>query len=490
MIALSSFITSVAACGFFGIGRARRNPTTTWTLDIMDVDQSFKRYPWIKGKNVYIAVIDTGLCSYWDEFIPEDSIKKGWGRRFHDLGMDIEVETGNYPGPEIVESRDFIASNELWLDEGHHGTKVISYITGWYYLDSYTGKKYFFEGIAPQAKIIPIKVRTAYYLLQDPENDIWAWGEAYTDAMMEAGINYVINLAKKHKHDRFVIYLGGGVSDPAEIPSTLDAIDNAVANNIVVVAAAGNTGFIMPWEPPVFRSMMYPAAYEPVISAGVAAYAYVDPETGKYFGEFAPFNPDTLEFNALQFLEDVPEGDNGKLVGPALGSSRAFEGQDLDVLGVGMLNMPGPGKKYENQPLDAARLYYYDDIIDYSGGSSGTAGQVAGICALILQANPSLKPAEVEKILEDTSDDIPPYGPYFILDIEGVPTPIPELFSLVPPMSGFPEGTVMPAVWGDSLGMFFPWMSDTGLDISGGGLVQADAAVKAALKMRYSWWKW
>ena len=74
---------------------------------------------------------------------------------------------------------------------------------------------------------------------------------------------------------------------------------------------------------------------------------------------------------------DVPEGDNGKLCGPALGSSRAFPGQDLDVLGVGLLNMPGPGKKYAGQPEDLARLYYYDDVIHYSGGTSGTSSSSA-----------------------------------------------------------------------------------------------------------------
>ena len=488
MITFSTLIYTVTACGNER-GRERRNPTTTWTLDIMDVDQSFKKYPWITGKNVYVAIIDTGLCSYWDEFIPKDSIKMGWGRRFHDLGLDVEVATDVYPSPDIVESKDFVASNEEWLDEGHHGTKVVSYITGWSYKDSYTGEKYFFQGIAPGAKIIPIKVRTAYYLGDESTGEMY-WGEAYTDAAMEAGINYVIDLANKHKHDRFVVYLGGGVDNIEEIPLTIDAIDRGIKKNIVFVAAAGNMGFIAPGMPNEFRSMSYPAAYEPVISAGVASYAYVDPETGESLGEFAPFDSTTLEFNALQFLDDVPEGDNGKLVGPALGSSRGFPGQDLDVLGVGMLNNPGPGKKYDGQPQDLARLYYYDDVIDYSGGSSGTAGQVAGICALLLQANPKLTPAEVEEILVDTADEIAPSAAF------------PFAWAFVPPMSNFPEGTTLPAIWGTTLDMIFgtfyieqfdiyiPWMSDAGLDTSGGGLVQADAAVKAALKSRCHWWRW
>jgi subtilisin family serine protease len=195
-----------------------------------------------------------------------------------------------------------------------------------------------------------------------------------------------------------------------------------------------------------------------------------------------------MSFNALQFLDDVPEGDNGKLCGPALGSSRAFPGQDLDVLGVGLLNMPGPGKKYAGQPEDLARLYYYDDVIDYSGGTSGTAGQVAGICALILQANPKLTPAEVEEILETTADKIATSGPYIYNDGDAIPT----LFSFVPPMSSFPNGAILPAAWGTSLQLLYPlpWMSDEGLDALGGGLVQADAAVKAALKSRCHWWRW
>jgi hypothetical protein len=151
--------------------------------------------------------------------------------------------------------------------------------------------------------------------------------------------------------------------------------------------------------------------------------------------------------------------------------------------------MSDPGKKYEGQPTEAARLYYYDDVIDYSSGSSGTAGQIAGICALILQANTSLTPAEIEMILVETANNFASSGPF--------PWEPNFAISFVPPMSSFPDGGMLPAVWGDSLDFKFgtftiyddngeplfeiPWMSDAGLDISGGGLVQADAAVKAAL---------
>lgn len=440
---------------------ARQNrsaPYWNYNLDIYDVDKVDSK---ITGKGVYIAILDSGFTSYWKEFIPENSIKWGWARRFHDRGMDVEVMTGEYPGPDIVESRDIVASNDEWLDEGHHSTKVISYITGWYYNDQMLEKYYFFRGIAPGAKIIPIKVKTAYNIDEE-------WGEWWSDASMAAGIDYIIQLAELHPDNRFVIYIGAGVGSPLIIPDTMDAIDRATEAGIVFVAPAGNSGFIPPGVPENFRSMGYPAAYSPVISVGAAVYADGVPWEGNYQGAFWPFdwmNDPPTYFNELAFMEDVPEGDNGQLCAVALGSSRGFPDQDLDILGVGMF-IAGPGKKYDGQSEDAARLYYYDDTLEYGGGTSGTAAQVAGIIALILQANPNLSPNEVEQILENSADFIPPAG------LE---------WALVPPMSGFPDGILLPNPWGTLLNMFFPWLSDEGLDVTGAGLVQADTAVEMAL---------
>ena len=66
------------------------------------------------------------------------------------------------------------------------------------------------------------------------------------------------------------------------------------------------------------------------------------------------------------------------------------------------------GAGYNNgDPMkgDSAGLYAND-----FGGTSSAAPVVAGIAALMLSANPTLTAAEVKRILEDTSEQIDPYG--------------------------------------------------------------------------------
>src|SRR6185295_4423423 len=55
--------------------------------------------------------------------------------------------------------------------------------------------------------------------------------------------------------------------------------------------------------------------------------------------------------------------------------------------------------------LNASELPYYTT----SSGTSFSTPQVAGAIALILEANPSLKPAQVKEILQRTATPLPPY---------------------------------------------------------------------------------
>jgi subtilisin family serine protease len=90
-------------------------------------------------------------------------------------------------------------------------------------------------GIAPQAKILPIRAVADH-------------GFATSDLV--DGVDYAIS------HDAKVINISAGT----ETPSTNErsAIDRAIASDIVVVAAAGNL--------PEFPSIPYPAAYPGVVA--------------------------------------------------------------------------------------------------------------------------------------------------------------------------------------------------------------------------------
>jgi len=460
----------------------------TFNLDLLDIDKVDSK---ITGKDVYIAILDTGLTSYWKEFIPEDRIQWGWARHFHDLAMDFEVEHGDYPEwggwDSIIESRDIVASNEEYLDEGHHGTKLISYITGWYYNDPYTGNYYFFKGIAPGAKIIPIKVYSAYQI------DDGIWTEFCNDYTMASGIKYITELAEKRPNKRFIIEISSGwqnVTNAAGetiipwyemIPETIEAIYDAIAAGVVVVASAGNNGFYYG----EYRGMVYPAALDEVISAG-ASYWLESQYGEEWMGEWVPYElnyddvpPTAKSYNPLWFMNDVPEDnpelglDNGDYSGVSPISSRALkkiidqndpqDHQELDVF-VPSGFAVGPGKLPSGP--DPLSMYYYDDTLHYAGFTSGAAPQVAGIIALMLHANPDLSVSEVETILKESADEIAPWylGEYFI-----------------PPFlyPGFIYGGMMPVFWGIFPFPFPPEYQDIGLDL-GSGLAQADAAVEMA----------
>ncbi|MBL7815460.1 MAG: S8 family serine peptidase [Saprospiraceae bacterium] len=71
-----------------------------------------------------------------------------------------------------------------------------------------------------------------------------------------------------------------------------------------------------------------------------------------------------------------------------------------------------------NPNEDGAFKYYYGDGIDrgthyqHFGGTSSATPLVAGICALILSANPNLTAAEVKQILIQTADKVGPADEY------------------------------------------------------------------------------
>lgn len=173
----------------------------------------------IKGKDVVIAVIDTGC----DKNHPDLKDRIIGGRNFT---TDDNGDVDNYS------------------DYNGHGTHVAGTIAA-------TENGQGVVGVAPEAKLLILKV-----LVNDPNNPELATGK------YEWIVN-AINYAVDQKVDIISMSLGG----PSDVPELHQAVKRAVENNILVVCAAGNEGDGNERT----EELSYPAAYNEVISVGAVS---------------------------------------------------------------------------------------------------------------------------------------------------------------------------------------------------------------------------
>jgi subtilisin family serine protease len=309
----------------------------TWNLDAVNVTNfgSTARTVAQDGSGVYVAVLDTGLLDSWRQYFPEQRIAERFGIAFSGGGGEVgHVST---------------LPNQWEHDQDSHGTHVTSTILG-YALGTTR-----VNGVAPLATVIPVKVL--------------GQGGFGWSSMIAAGIVYVTDLARGPLAGTPVVInmsLGGSRLDAIEKA----AIDYAVANGVIVVAAAGNEGD---------AGMSFPGAYEPVIS--VAASGWI--------GEWTPNNT----WWRTKDVADPTVADNFYITDF---SSRQKAGQDLDVAAPGSW-VVGP---FQTQSGTTSFFFL--------GGTSMASPHVAGIAALMMQKNPALSQTEVEFILETTAIALPP----------------------------------------------------------------------------------
>lgn len=272
------------------------------------------------------------------------------------------------------------------------------------------------RGIAPDVTIIPVKVLADYQTPALPKctnpGPQPAQGVAFgTDEMVAAGINYVTSLAKAgYKPMVINMSLGGDELAPIE----KQAIDDAIANGVIIVAAAGNEGE---------AGMGYPGAYPPVISAGSLGWTgeWLYPGNGPRYRLWwlqypsAPMLPGSGEVNDPTNVNDVYVSDF---------SSRALAAQQLDVLAPGSwVRGPFPGDPgYSHLPWWSKGIGnlkgHNPGNFYYVGGTSMATPHVASLAALILQKNPTLSQAQVESILKSTALPIAADGSRTVYDFD------------------------------------------------------------------------
>ncbi|HET8622028.1 MAG TPA: S8 family serine peptidase [Gemmatimonadales bacterium] len=296
------------------------------------------------GVGVYVAVLDTGLLDRWRYFFPIARIATQFAKSFGGA-------PDNSGSPNVSEQ-----PNKWERDTHGHGTHVTSIILG-----SLLGTVPL-NGVAPQATVIPVKV-----LNQNGSGSsfVVAHGIAYIGALKAGPLQnspVVINLS-----------LGGPELDASEEA----AIDFAIAQGVVVVAAAGNEGT---------AGMSFPGAYPPVISAAAAGWK----DQWKACGGGAPV------FVNWWVACDVPDPTVGGDLFIENFSSRELSGQDLDVAAPGAW-VVGP---FAAGALGQLSFFFV-------GGTSQASPHVAGLAALLLQQDPTRSQSDIDAILENTAVPIP-----------------------------------------------------------------------------------
>jgi subtilisin family serine protease len=274
---------------------------------------------------------------------------------------------------------------------------------------------YWVPGVAPGAKIIPVKVC----------EPIGCWGSA-----INAGVDYVTSLKVANPDQPIVINesLGGPRLDAVEKA----ALDAAIGAGVVVVASAGNGGT---------AGMGFPGAYEPVISVGA----------GGWIDQWNPYPDKTW------WLDDVLENGVAEVYIAGF-SARQKLGQYLDVVSTGRyLLLPYPcaqlykdglvtqatnhrmcASKATPDNTHAAPFQYL-----FMSGTSFSAPATAGIVALMLDKNPALSNADAEF---GTLGDPASWGPGSLEQLlESAATPILADSVTVTHRTGTP----LTETWGD-----------------------------------------
>lgn len=344
----------------------------SWGVERMRPEQVWSR---TRGEGVTIAVIDTGVDTY-------------------DVPMldGANVTTINFAG---FEHRD---DNE-GMDDCAHGTAVVALIVG----QPGTDQNNNLTGIAPEAEVIAMRTLQV------------SGGDENGPAEQEPLEPTIAAIYEAIDREVDIINISQQGTDT---PAYRAAIAEAIANDIVVIAAAGNRGA----DP----NLPYPAAYPGVIAVGMS-------------------NQQDLPHELSQWHRDL------------------------------RVSVAAPGDQvYLARPSgpDTGAAYAVDS------GTSFAAPLVTGTVALMLSENPDLTPDEVRARLELTADPPPMATPDKQLGY-GIVNPLRAVTGVVPretePPAPPPSGT--PAPDPDTLPRPDTTMRNIALVIGGVGVVGIGAAL-------------
>jgi serine protease AprX len=286
------------------------------------------------GKGVDVAVIDTGVAPV--------------------AGLNGPGKVIN--GPDLsLESQD---PNLQHLDTNGHGTFMAGLIAG---NDGLSGG---YRGVAPDARIVSLKVGVA-----DGGTDV---------SQVIAAIDWVVQHRRDNGMNIRVINLSYGTNStqPYGIDPLAYAVEQAWKAGIVVVSAAGNSGY----------------------QTGASAQGLADPA----------YDPQILAVGAADTMGTPTPWDDqvGSYSAGSASCSSGCRAPDLIAPGTHMQGLRVPGSYIDqNYPTGVLSDRYFRG----SGTSEATAF-VSGAAADLLQRYPQLTPDQVKAMLTSSCDKLASYN--------------------------------------------------------------------------------
>jgi len=299
------------------------------------------------GAGVGVAVVDSGIAQH------------------DDLGSGSLSTTFPYGNQRVAKFVDFVNGGTTPYDDNGHGTHVAGIIGG-NGADSY-GEK---AGIAPKASIISLKVLDAQ-------------GRG-TIAHIIAALDWI---TKNHQaYDIRVVNMsvGAGVFESYWTDPLTQATKRVTDLGITVVAAAGNMGKA-PDGGVMYGSITAPGNAPWVLTVGASSTNGSFTRSDDTMAPYSSAGPTFADFTAKP---------------------------DLVAPGTGSVSLSAPGStfyltKAENL-INGSPVLGFKPYLALSG-TSMAAPVVSGTVALMLQANPSLKPNLIKAILQYTAQRYPGY---------------------------------------------------------------------------------
>jgi serine protease AprX len=334
--------------------------------------------PKFTGKGIVIAFLDSGFYPHPDLTQPDNRILY-----YADARPERIRENAGFSIPHVTS----------W-----HGMMTSCACAGNGYMSMYR-----YAGIAPDAKVVLVKTGNMLNR-RIREQDIFRALRWTMDNAARFGVR-IVNIS-----------LGGDIPATGKMTPLDQLVEDAVAQGLAVVCAAGNSGghkLIPPASAPSAitvgglndhnsldraRHCLYPTSY------GRGARGVMKPEIiAPAQWVAAPMLPRTRVHNEAQFLWKIERANERDL-------ARILQTKESRArISLETMNRPAHEIKriMRERMNDQKFIHPHYQHVD---GTSFAAPIVSSVAAQMLEANPALRPAQVKQVLIDTAeplDDVP-----------------------------------------------------------------------------------